>query len=321
MYRLDDLGLGTEGTINVLFYVATASSGGLSERSRDHLVKVAAPYGSIAGSTKTRSYGGLKIGPATGSGNSIADESFAREINPNDETVYRRGRRRFLKDLDAEVDENDYTKKEPDRYNHYDEVEYEGDDHCYRPGYWSYASLQNCNSFHEIDVFGSVSSTLESRATTNTNNVTYLGRGYFRESYMVEDHASGVEHDAVLKINRLHEDRNFRLYDYSQTQMEALVMLQTHSSNRTMNGYGYCATSISVEVGYDIEDDIMVDYKWVSQKELDIYHEKHGFSPRNDKLLTPEKKLQIALAMAESVAELHGNREGEISTRRRCSRG
>lgn len=46
--------------------------------------------------------------------------------------------------------------------------------------------------------------------------------------------------DSVLKINRLYENRNFRQYDYTQNQMEALVMLQTHSSTLTMDIYGTC---------------------------------------------------------------------------------
>lgn len=116
--------------------------------------------------------------------------------------------------------------------------------------------------------------------------------------------------NAVLKTNRIYEHRGYNNYAFQQTGMEALAMLQTHSSNRTMDIYGFCGTSILVEPGDNIEKKIVPnDWKWVSQEELDK-KQVEGVKPQND--LSPEEKLEIALSMAESLALLHGNAEGVI---------
>jgi len=115
---------------------------------------------------------------------------------------------------------------------------------------------------------------------------------------------------AVLKTNRYFHRREFKNYAYSQAQNEALVMLQTHSSKRTMTLYGLCGTSTLVEPGNEIEKTIIPNnWKWVSQETLDE-QQTEDVKPMNG--LSPEEKLHVATVMAESIAELHGNREGVI---------
>lgn len=116
--------------------------------------------------------------------------------------------------------------------------------------------------------------------------------------------------DTVLKTNRIYENRDYNNYAFQQTQFEALVMLQTFASKRTMQIYGFCGTSILIEPGDEIQDKIIPNnWKWVGQKDLDKKQE-HDVQPQNNLTLT--EKLDIALAMAESLALMHGNEEGVI---------
>jgi len=89
-------------------------------------------------------------------------------------------------------------------------------------------------------------------------------------------------------------------------------MMQTSSSNRTMALYAYCGTSTRVEPGDPIEDVVLKDDDAYDDAELALQQAMEGgpLQPNND--LTPEQKLDMAVVMAESVAELHGNREGVI---------
>lgn len=91
-------------------------------------------------------------------------------------------------------------------------------------------------------------------------------------------------------------------------------MERTSSSHRTMDIYGHCVSAILVEPGYEISQRISqgVEYAGrgrITQDELDEYQHDDVY-PFND--FTVEEKLDIALQMAESIAELHGHHEGVI---------
>ena len=83
-------------------------------------------------------------------------------------------------------------------------------------------------------------------------------------------------------------------------------------SNVTSNMYTYCGSTIVVERGREVEYDI-VPYRRhhshgrIKQYELDkIQAKANDVAPLNAEFLTVEKKLDIAIAMAESLAEMHG---------------
>jgi len=255
---------------------------------------VAQPSSTVLGKLRaqTPNFGGLDLDP-------VPTNHFARTIILRDSKKYGQHRLRLLDQLDQTITSEDVAREETDRFEHYDEIDYSENKQngCYRPR-WSYSHRPNCNDFHEIDI-------VDRRSV----EAKFLGTGYFRASWALSYGGRDVE-DVVLKINRLYEYRNFKQYDYSQTQMEALCMLETHSSNRTMNIYGHCGTSVQVEPGYSIEDTLL-DHRWIRQEHLDRYRQPDGdVRPFND--YTPEEKLEIALAMAEGLAELHGNRHGVL---------
>jgi len=138
-------------------------------------------------------------------------------------------------------------------------------------------------------------------------DISYLGHGTFRSSWLF--HEKPLKHDYVLKVSRIDADRNFDSYVMSQIQVEALFMEETTSSNRTMNIYGHCATSMLVEVGEPVYMRTYVDYDHIDQAVLDE-EQAEDVKPKNSN--TPEEKLQMVLAMAEGLAEMHGHPKGTI---------
>jgi hypothetical protein len=84
-------------------------------------------------------------------------------------------------------------------------------------------------------------------------------------------------------------------------------MLRTAGSSLTTNIYGHCATSVAVETGKPIGRQIMPLY---SMKNVDMKKVKAIATSQNS--LSPPQKLYMALAMAESIQELHGDKDGVI---------
>lgn len=84
-------------------------------------------------------------------------------------------------------------------------------------------------------------------------------------------------------------------------RFDAVIMDELTSSNRIVSIYSHCSLSVHVELiqGQDIEKLLFKDKDNVTHDEL--YD------------LTPSKKLQLALEMAEAIADLHGYKDGAIA--------
>ena len=68
--------------------------------------------------------------------------------------------------------------------------------------------------------------------------------------------------------------------------------------------YGHCATSVLVEaIPFEVEEYVILGSRYVKQGEA-----------RNDhpNLFSPLEKLEMAVEMAESIAVLHGFKDGVI---------
>jgi hypothetical protein len=141
-------------------------------------------------------------------------------------------------------------------------------------------------------------------------DVSYISHGAYRNTHMLADARQPGQGDAVLKM--LRKSVAFKNYAFSQVRNEVLCMLRTQSSKRTMNVYQYCGSSIVVEPGDEIEEAIIPRYGWnyVDQEEVDRRRERLGTLAMNG--LSPARKLELATIMTESIAELHGHREGAI---------
>ena len=115
--------------------------------------------------------------------------------------------------------------------------------------------------------------------------------------------------EMVLKSIHLNERRNFGEYTFSQVSAEAVSMLATSSSTRTIDIYGHCASSVLVERGFYIYDNIIPKGFFMDRETFD---RKYGGDQLSHNSLSPESKLKASLAMAEGIAELHGNAKSVI---------
>ena len=112
-----------------------------------------------------------------------------------------------------------------------------------------------------------------------------------------------------------------------QVTNDAVVMERLTASPRIISMYGYCSRSIYVEhVGIEVEEVVVPGEGYPTKREIeqskggattDSYgggggesRTGPGLAPRNH--YTPTEKLNIALEMAESIADLHGFKDGVI---------
>jgi serine/threonine protein kinase len=98
---------------------------------------------------------------------------------------------------------------------------------------------------------------------------------------------------------------------------EAIVLETLSGSPRIVDIYGHCGVSIVAEImEFELTKEIVpgseIDYSaygYMNQSALDKLQTK-DVHPMND--LTPEQKLQYAVVMAESIADIHGYVGGVI---------
>ena len=102
-----------------------------------------------------------------------------------------------------------------------------------------------------------------------------------------------------------------------QIHKEAIVMERLSASPRIVDIYGFCGTTVLAEhMSRLITGDIVwgsEDWEgysgWMKQSELDKL-QKHDVHPMNN--LTNDQKLDMAIVMAESIADIHGFEGGVI---------
>jgi serine/threonine protein kinase len=218
------------------------------------------------------------------------DESFGRIIASNDERRLRHERRHMFRDMDEE-DVDEY-------YYRFDERTYPRD--CMLPS-WTDAQYPTCNTFHEFQLDRMVDS------------VSFLGQGYYRDSFLFHD-SDGEQF--VMKHLRI--DRRLKMKRIEQIRTEALLLEKFSSSPHFTNIFGYCDTSLFVEVANDFSKQVVPFHPThqavrgrLSRTKLEQLQQQQD-TQRNDKSMfslnnfTVEQKLDFAIQMAEALAELHG---------------
>jgi hypothetical protein len=179
---------------------------------------------------------------------------------------------------------------------------------CIRPA-WAYASHPSCNIFHELYL------ELTDQSIHQDFDIQYLAHGHYRDSFLFKPEVAG-DKTFVLKHTR-HVD--YLDYDYGimiQMRTEALLMERMTASPRIIDIYGYCGTSVMVETASEItfhivpELDFQEERGRISQEDLDELQEE-DVHPFNN--YTAEEKLDIAIAMAEGIAHMHGYEEGLVT--------
>lgn len=125
--------------------------------------------------------------------------------------------------------------------------------------------------------------------------VTFLiprSSGYSRQAWIV-NHTINSDISA-LKLLKLEHADNLNMHH--EVTKEAIIMEQLSASNRIMNMYSHCGTSLVVEyMPYSLED--LMTLAAVSNVE---------------KTMSSHLKLRVALEMAESLADLHGFGKGVV---------
>lgn len=181
----------------------------------------------------------------------------------------------------------------------------------------------NCNTFHEFDIGRDWDEDSIGESVTDYES-KYISYGYYRDVWILDhkeplklprsiakglgevDKGKGTMDAMALKMLRLFE-HNLKPKAFKTVQKDAIVMEQLTPSERIIDIYGHCSTSMGVELVENEIEEHIVPKGYMKQHEL---HDEKDVQPQNP--FSPTEKLQIALQMAESIAELHGFKGGVI---------
>eukprot|EP00521_Asterionellopsis_glacialis_P014410 CAMPEP_0195305116 /NCGR_PEP_ID=MMETSP0707-20130614/35702_1 /TAXON_ID=33640 /ORGANISM="Asterionellopsis glacialis, Strain CCMP134" /LENGTH=420 /DNA_ID=CAMNT_0040369143 /DNA_START=307 /DNA_END=1569 /DNA_ORIENTATION=- len=219
---------------------------------------------------------------------------FQRQIDPNDYKKYEVERDLFLQrcDKDKRMDE-DY---EPDN-----DVNPNGE--CRRPN-WRSKYYPVCNNFHEFDLSRNFDSEKKKDPEELDYDSYYFNHGYYRDVWSI---TSKTRNEGMV-LKQLRWKYKTGAHYFLNVQRDALIMERMTSSPRIINMYGHCSTSVAVEpIAYEVEEYIVPGSGYIAQENL---HDSKDVDPKNE--YTPMEKLEMALAMAESLADLHGYEGGVI---------
>jgi len=225
------------------------------------------------------------------------DISFGRterRIAPDDSVGFERFRTKILEDW--------YFQRISDKYQYYEDSE--GERECYQNS-WRANLYPVCNVVHEF--------TMERPLDhfQQEYDVAYLGRGSFRDAWQYKRDDALLRDAFALKKLRMEVDSDIRYQ--SQIQKEAIILERMTASPRIVDIYGHCGTSVLLEamVG-TAKSRFKQGPRYIKQSKLDKIQDKaNDVVPMND--LTPVQKLDWAITVAESIADLHGFRGGLIA--------
>ncbi len=169
---------------------------------------------------------------------------------------------------------------------------------CRHPS-WARKPKPSCNAFHEL-------------VMSNWKDKQYVSHGDYRDVWLL-DHfpLSGNPNDdelyqTALKMSRYYIDYTRETYWGilgDANTMEALTI-----SPRIVDIYGYCGASVWVEsMPGDLVNEI-VYHKGDGLIKPEKLHDDTELNPLNKYNI--EEKLEMALLFAESLADLHGFRDG-----------
>jgi serine/threonine protein kinase len=225
-------------------------------------------------------------------------KEFWRVISNDDDAILHRERLEML----DEIDEYDVSVK----YEHTDEYIVENPRfQCLRNN-WAFTPKPVCNNLHEVPIDFHAKSVVQ-----QAYKIKYLSHGYYRDTWLLDPRRPEMVEDRefVLKTLRAHD---FDIFSMRKVEIDALIMERLSTSNLIVDIYGHCGTSIMAEaMPGEISDTIVPEngaiesYDWghMHQTDLDVLQET-DVHPMNS--LTAMEKLDLALLMAESLAELHG---------------
>jgi len=161
---------------------------------------------------------------------------------------------------------------------------------------WHKLYHPNCNQIHEIEVLNGL------------NGNKFLGHGYYRDVVQIHP-TSPTDPPLVYKLNRY--EAPFKLDRYEFIRMDALIMERLTASPRIPDINGHCGTTMLTEFLNKEIEPLMVPGSGAcsTQKCRDKWLPAEG-DVLSKNMFTPTEKVEMALAMAEALADLHGFRDG-----------
>ena len=145
----------------------------------------------------------------------------------------------------------------------------------------------SCNTFHEIELMKG-----ENR---------FLGSGAYRDAFLQHER---WDPDLVVKVNRYRKNP-FKYDRLEFIRMDAIVMERLTSSPRIADIYGHCAFSVYSEFLPKEAEENIIPGEGILPEKIEEDLKSH-----NDYKIS--EKLDMALQMAESLADLHGYKDGVI---------
>ena len=241
---------------------------------------------------------------------SLSNASLARQIDLHDDLqLYENYRDSLFESMDKA--EKNLAQRV---YYHDDELEDDPPRGCYRPN-WKSKFYPTCNNFQELAFETSVVG----------GGIQYRGAGHFRDAWMMiqqqqkkKKNQEYSDDNNIWILKTLRREHPISIKQHVQMSKEAIIMEQLSSCPRIVNIYGFCGVSIAVEnMPYEVEDEIQTS---LSRKEIHQYYENQkpnraihqfGMQPPLNNLTTIEK-LNLAIDIAESLADIHGYQGGVI---------
>jgi len=151
---------------------------------------------------------------------------------------------------------------------------------------WHHSTFPSCNNMHEINM-----------SNPDEQLISY---GFYRNVWV------GKSETYVIKS--LVYNHEYGMENFEFVRMDALVMERLTSSPLVVDIYDHCGTTIVAEAVHHEIEEKMVPGDGVPPKEG--LNDANDVKPRNKFNVT--QKLTIALEMAESLADLHGFKDGVI---------
>jgi hypothetical protein len=176
---------------------------------------------------------------------------------------------------------------------------------CRRPA-WKQRYYPSCNAFHEKDLGRDYDQTRAGNVFGNDQfyDSFLINHGYYRDVWVM--HQPSLDDKSILKTVRWKHE--YHRLTYAETLMDALVMERLTPSPRIVDIFGHCGSAVWVEaLPFDVEETIIHGNGYMKSDKME---NQELLKPLND--LTPRARFEMALAMAESIADLHGYAGGVI---------
>jgi len=225
----------------------------------------------------------------------VEAESFQRNISERDKDRYNKERAALLKYMEK----HDLQSKEA--YDSFDDLDFPRK--CVRPQ-WTYKVFQNCLNVHAITYDRSPQHSLQDY------KLEYLASGGYREAIRFTPVDGTTPFVMKSKIYKRSLDQK----DVHKINTETLVMERLSASKVTSDIYAHCGTTVVVQSGHDFKKELVPKIGRnhrgrLPQEDLDKL-QVNDAQPMNN--YTISEKVDMALAMAESLAETHGYEGGVI---------